>query len=50
MKGKPVAVQGIGNKLLVLGIKISPRGLALNMINQIQSKLRSGKPAKEQIK
>jgi uncharacterized protein len=50
MKGKPVAVQGIGNKLLVLGIKISPRGLALNMINQIQSKLRSGKLAKEQIK
>lgn len=47
MKGKPVAVQGLSNKLLVLGAKIAPRGLVLTLINQIQSKLREGQPADE---
>lgn len=47
MKGKPVAVEGISNKLMVLGAKLAPRGLVLTMIDQIQSKLREGKPADE---
>lgn len=45
MKGKPVAVEGMSNKLLIFGIKLAPRGVSLTMINQIQSKLREGKPA-----
>lgn len=49
MKGKPVAVQGMSNKLLVLGTKLAPRGLILTIINQIQSKLRKGKPAAEEV-
>ncbi|SHO44390.1 SDR family NAD(P)-dependent oxidoreductase [Anaerocolumna xylanovorans] len=45
MRGKTVAVEGLSNKLLVLGAKLAPRGLVLTMIDQIQSKLREGKPA-----
>lgn len=45
MKGKPVAVEGLSNKLLIIGAKLAPRGVVLSMIDQIQSKLREGQPA-----
>lgn len=50
MKGKPVAVHGISNKLLVFGVRLAPRNLTLSLINQIQSKLREGRPSGEVIK
>lgn len=48
MKGKPVAVEGLFNKMLILSTKLAPRGVVLAMIDQIQSKLREGQPADEQ--
>ncbi|BCJ99271.1 SDR family NAD(P)-dependent oxidoreductase [Anaerocolumna chitinilytica] len=45
MKGKPVAVEGLFNKMLVISTKLAPRGVVLAMIDQIQSKLREGQPA-----
>lgn len=48
MKGKPVAVEGLFNKMLIISTKLAPRGVVLAMIDQIQSKLREGQPADEQ--
>ncbi len=49
MKGKPVAVEGLFNKMLIISTKLAPRGVVLAMIDQIQSKLREGQPADEQL-
>ncbi len=49
MKGKPVAVEGLFNKMLILSTKLAPRGVVLAMIDQIQSKLREGQPADGQL-
>lgn len=38
MKGKPVAVEGLFNKMLIISTKLAPRGVVLAMIDQIQDR------------
>lgn len=41
MKGKPVAVQGFFNKLLVFSLRFAPRSLAREMAYRVQAKISS---------